>query len=344
MAAIKRSINNLAPNMCMPARSRILLLLLMGTPLTVCAQSEEPHARFSVQPSDPGTLYGVGITGEDFKFKADVTGARCYKLDYDDGVKENIKPDSAGEAVVLPHAYKEQRDYFAKMTAWSDPDCILDKISPDFELRVRVRWPPSDPQPPPSFARFTVAPSDPEVRWADFTFTADVSQAERYKLYFGDGAESDLEPDSVGEAVVSRYAYAESDEPTMYTATMSAWRNTGEVVEMDLLVSVQPPSPTVAVQFPLPVRPVVTAPREPATSDKLPWVLLVAAIALLASRWRLMRANPITFEPTRDRGLPEVIGAAVSMRVKHKELQFVISDDAVLLKTSARRDATKGDS
>ncbi len=324
--------NSSAPNMCMQAQLRILFLLLVsGAPLTVCAQSQEPTARFSVEPSDPGTPYGVGIQGEVFKFTADVTGAKCYTLGFGDDGEKLIKvlPGSDGMAVHT-HSYANPGKYYAKMTAWSDPDCELGGPPPVFTLEVRVKPRPSIPQPPPSVARFSVAPSGADTSWADFTFTARVSQAERYELDFGDGVvASDIEPDSPGEAVRRRHVYK---EPKVYTAKMTALRNTGEVVEIDLLISVKAPPPAVAVQWPPPVRSAATVPSDPAKPDILPWLLLLAAIAILLSRGRgLTDTGLVTFEPTRDRGDLEVIGAAVSMRVRHPEPESKISDGAAVI-------------
>jgi len=329
------------------ARSRILLSLLLSAPLTVGAQSEESRARFSVEPSDSGTLHGVGIAREYFTFRAAATGALCYKLDFgDDAIESDIKPASVGEVIVRRHPYAEPGDYVAKMTAWSDPDCISGEITPVLELKIEVGVPTDPPPPPPpKFARFTVAPSDPSVGWTNMTFTAKVSQAERYELDFGDGSEPrEVLPASDGdnEAVFS-HSYAEQQERIVYTATLRARRSTGDIVVIDLLVSVQAPPVTVPAQFPLPGGAVVALPQDPAKSNILLWLLLLGASALLVNRWRLMRTNPVTFEATKDRGRLEVIGAAVSMRVRHHQPRFVISDDAVLLEAAERRGATKVD-
>jgi hypothetical protein len=332
------------------ARSRILFsLLLLAAPLTVCAQSAESEARFSVEPSDPGMLYGVGIKGESFKFTAYVTGAKCYALDFDDGTVEKV-PDDDGIALapddraVFVHPYAEVGNYFAKMRAWSDPDCVSGELPPVFTLEVRVKTPPSVRQLPPSIARFTVAQSEPGVAWADFTFSARVSQAQSYKLDFGDGVvASDIEPDLAGEAVRWRHVYK---EPKVYTAKMTAERNMGEAVEIELEVSVQAPPPVAAVQWP-PVRPVPIVRPERTKPDILPWLLLAAIALLLLQRSGLTEADAGMFDVTRDRGRFEVIGSpsAISMRVRQrKDPWFKISDDAVVQGVQPGRPASRVDS
>ena len=83
--------------MCQQVRSQILLfILVLCTPLTVCAQSLEPHERFSVEPSEPGILYGIGFVETEFKFTADVTDAVRYELDVGDGVIHKLTPGPDG--------------------------------------------------------------------------------------------------------------------------------------------------------------------------------------------------------------------------------------------------------
>ena len=229
--------------MCQQARSRILfLMLVLGAPLIVCAQS---HERFSVEPGGADVLYGVGFRETDFKFTADVTDAKCYELDFgDDDEPLEITPGPDGRAV-RSHRYTKLDSYVAVMKAWRDTECDPREVPIKLTLEVRVKAPPPAPQPPPSYAHFFVEPSDPkiddvEVPWADFTFTADVTEAESYELNFGDGVvESEIEPDSAGK-VVRRHVY---EDPKVYTARMKAWRNTGELIENELLVSVQSPPP-----------------------------------------------------------------------------------------------------
>lgn len=252
------SMNFSAPTMCKQARSRLLVLLLvLGAPLIVCAQSQEPRARFSVEPSNPGTLYGVGMQGEPFKFTAYVTGARCYELSFGDdpGTREKVLPADDGKGIHI-HTYNSSGTYNANMQAWSDPDCELGELPPVFTLEIRVEAPPPAPQPR---TIVLVQPSPPAV-------------------------------------------------------------------------TVQAPPPAVAEQWPPPARPASTVPPAPEKSDTLPWLLLLAAIAILLSKdWGLTGTGLVTFEATRDQGGFDVIDAAASMRVRHRKPEFDISDDATVI-------------
>ncbi len=252
--------------MCQQVRSQILfLILVLCAPLAVCAQSLEPHERFSVEPSEPGIFYGVGFVNTEFIFTADVTGAVRYELDIGDGVIHQLTPGSDGKAVYT-HSYDDTRNYEAVLKAWRDG--TIDPIV--LPLQVLVKPPPAVPQPTPTHTRFSVAPSDPdfhddiEVPWADFTFTADVSGAESYELDFGELAiERDIRPGPDGKAIL-RHIY---QEPGSYRAAMKAWRNTGELIENELFVSVQaPPPPPSSAHFSV-------APSDPITHDdiKFPW-------------------------------------------------------------------------
>lgn len=246
-----------ALNMCKQAQSRILcFLLVLGAPLSVCAQSEEPHASFSVEPSDPGTPFGVGIQGEPFKFTADVAEARCYELGFggDPEKRETVLPGDNGKGVYI-HTYKDVGTYYVTMQAFSDRDCRLGEPPPVFTLEIQVKAPPAAPQPR---TIVLVQPPPPAV-------------------------------------------------------------------------TVQAPPPAVAEQWPPPARPAATVPPAPEKSDTLPWLLLLAAIAILLSKdWGLTGTGLVTFEATRDRGDFEVVGAAVSMRVRHRKPEFKISDGAAV--------------
>lgn len=228
--------------MCQQVRSQILfLILVLCAPLAVCAQSLEPHERFSVEPSEPGIFYGVGFVNTEFIFTADVTGAVRYELDIGDGVIHQLTPGPDGIAVHTD-SYDNTRNYQAVLKAWRVG--FIDPIV--LPLHVLVQPPPAIQQPTPTHARFSVAPSDPdfhddiEVPWADFTFTADVSAAESYELDFGDHVvERNIRPGPDGKAVL-RHIY---EEPGSFRAEMIARRNTGEIIENELLVSVQAPPP-----------------------------------------------------------------------------------------------------
>ena len=228
--------------MCQQVRSQVLLLVLaLLTPLTVCAQSQKPHERFSVEPSESGILYGTGFVETDFKFTADVTEAVRYELNVGDGIIHKLTPGLDDKAV-HHHRYTDLRNYTAVLNTWRDGT-----INPiRLELQVLVKPPPSVPHPTPTHARFIVAPSDPdihydvEVPWADFTFTADVTDAVRYEMDYGDlVVELDIRPGPDGKAKL-RHVYG---EPGSFRAEMKAWRNTGELIENELVVSVQAPPP-----------------------------------------------------------------------------------------------------
>ena len=122
------------------ARSQILWLLLgLGAPLTICAQS---HERFSVEPGGVDVLRGVGFLETEFKFTADVTDAKCYELDFGDGVVErNINPGPDGRAV-SSHRYTELGRYTAVMKAWRDTECDPREVPIKLTLEVRVKAPP----------------------------------------------------------------------------------------------------------------------------------------------------------------------------------------------------------
>ena len=256
------------------AQSRILFLLLMlAAPLAVCAQSQDPSARFSVVPGNPVTNSGFGFTGENFTFTAYVDGAVRYQVDYDDGSDVEQYPVPGAESTgvfdqpaVFQHPYKQPRNYEATLQAWNEAG---DLIIPELRLTISVRQPPAAAQPPPPIVIFRDPPNDP----------------------------------------------------------------------------VQAPPPVVPEQWP-PVRPAPTVRAEPKKPDILPWLLLAAIAILLSQRSGLTGGDPGTFETTTARGTLAVIGSAdaVSMRVRRKEPEFVISDDAVVLGVQPGRPATRVDS
>ena len=231
------------------ARFPVLFFLVsLSATLTLYAQDQQPYARFAVEPSDPGTLYGVGLKSDEFRFTADVSDATCYEVDFNDGVVQSgIGPGPDGKAV-FSHHYATEQTFTAVMRAWRGADCDHAEVHVRLPLEVRVVPPPEVPVPPPSYSQFSVepsrsAPSDAEAPWADFTFTANVSDAESYTLDYGDGAvESDIEPDLAGRAM-RRHVYGASG---VYIAKLMAWRNSGESIQSQLLVTVQAPPPTSA--------------------------------------------------------------------------------------------------
>lgn len=224
---------------------------MLSVPFCALAQS---YARFSVEPSDPALRAGVGPPGTEFTFTADVTDARSYRIDFDDGtgpVVRIVQPGSDSR-VVIPYTYDEAGRYLAKLTAVS---AAGESIELQLNVRVEVPAPPS--RPAEGYARFSVSP-DEQGDWADFIFVADVSNAESYDIAFGDDAAArNVAPGANGRAVLQhRYS-----QPGEYTARMNALRNSGETVEQVVLVSAtSPPAParrtlfSVAPSDPLNVR------------------------------------------------------------------------------------------
>jgi hypothetical protein len=181
-------------------------------------------------------------------------------------------------------------------------------------------------QPPPESspltARFSVALTDPnldddvEYPLKDFTFTAEVTDAESYGLDFGDGSDplTNIVPDP-DDTVTLRHVY---NSPGDYDAVMTARRVNGDSVASTLLV---------AIQFP----PVVPK------STNLPWILLMIVLLLIILWlvWKLastLSTGGVTFEPTIDRGRVRMVGSttlddAVSLRVHRDEGHVSISTD-----------------
>lgn len=144
--ACNRRIKFFAPNMCQQARSRILLVLLvLGAPLTVCAQSPEPSAKFSVQPGGPDSKSSVGYPGEVFTFTAEVNDAVRYEVNFDDD--HDPISEAAGTAV-FQRTYKKPGDYTAILQAWNAAGLSL--LEPALTLAISVKERPAAAQPPAS--------------------------------------------------------------------------------------------------------------------------------------------------------------------------------------------------
>ncbi len=236
-------------------------------------------------------------------------------------------------------------------------------------------------------ASFSVEPSEARVSSGfgllgeQFTFTAEVPQANCYRLDYGDRDSSgrpyfDISPGEDGGAVfVHRYA-----QPGRYTARMRAWRVSScdetasslpPLRELSLGMRVNPipvaqavrpappplpppvqlppreivvelPLPEESVQWPplRPEAPTQARPPEPDVSSILPWLLLVAAIALLRpGDGGATLTERVSFELTRDRGRGKVIGSAsadqaAALRVSwRQEPNYLIAGDARLTGT-----------
>jgi PKD repeat protein len=218
-------------------RSGIFLLLVFGAAANVHAQS---HARFSVEPSEPALQAGVGEPGTEFSFKADVSDVQSYRFEFGDGNFEEAAVEAgASPVVVVSHSYGIAGRYRANLVAR-----LASGESIELPLEIRVELPVSQIVVREGYARFSVSPSqvtdedgDAES-WADFTFVADVSNAESYAIDFGDGSvDRIIAPGPDGRAAV-RHSYGQAGE---YTALMNAFRNNGESVEQAVSVSVVAP-------------------------------------------------------------------------------------------------------
>lgn len=239
--------------------------MVLSAPVDAYAQS---HARFSVEPSDPARQAGIGEPGQVFTFKADVAGAESYRFEFDDGNFEEITVEpGAGTIVTVTHPYEREGRYEANLIA------RLASGEPiELPLQIRIERPVSPVRPGEDYARFSVSPSqtdDPgEIAgaWADFTFIADVSNAESYAIDFGDGVvEGNIAPGPDGRSAV-RHRYS---EPGEYRALMNALRNSGETVEQAVSVSVvAPPQRSLQAFF------FSVTPTDPAVHDDVesPWL------------------------------------------------------------------------
>jgi hypothetical protein len=277
------------------------------------AQSREKHAAFSVSPSDPDDHDDIVYPWADFTFIADVSNAESYEVDFgDDKVERNIAPGPDGRATVR-HSYSEPGEYRAIMNASRDNGDTVEQV-----VWVSVTVPPE----PPSHALFSVLPSDPEIYddiefpWADFTFTADVTDATEYELDFDDGEKQLVAPQSDGKAVV-RHVY---EKDGRYDARMTAQRSSGEAIIRPLSITVSAPDPVSLI------------PRE---RNRWPWILLAGVVALLIyTAWKLLTVRTgnhlISFEPRVDTGRVRISGSTaaddpVSMRLRRDPGRVVLS-------------------
>lgn len=206
--------------------------MIVSMPVCGYAQS---HARFSVEPSNPALQAGVGTPGMEFTFTADVADARSYRILIDRArppVDVVVEPD-ADSIGTFAHTFDQPGRYPVKLIAELSSGELV-----ELQLNVRVEPPPSPPAPPVEYARFTVSQSDPNDL-ADFTFVADVSNAESYTVDFGDDVIArNITPDESGRATLP-HRYTESGN---YTAVMNALRNNGDTVEKKILVSATRPA------------------------------------------------------------------------------------------------------
>ncbi len=225
-------------------------------------------------------------------------------------------------------------------------------------------------------ARFSVEPSEAQVRSGsglvgeEFTFTAFVAQANCYRLDFGDGDSETVSGGESGAVFGHRY-----ETPNRFTARMRAWRTSDcsaaissqpPLKELPLRIRVNPlpvaatvqaapppiriqlppreivvqaPRPEISEQWPR-VRPAapVSLPAPDAEASILPWLLLVAAIALLRpGDGGVTVTDPVTYELTRDKGRGKVTGVtspndAIALRNSWRHAaEFSISGEAKLM-------------
>ena len=317
-------------------RSRVLFpLLMLGMALNVCAQSphpEQPHAKFSVDPSEEGALYGTGIWDTPFTFIADVSDVSHYEIDFGDDtvvacdMRGAMRCDEVANAkctrlegsdhvVRCVHRYKRWDNYATKLTAIRDSDQGAQIVLPlDIKLKLA-------PEPTPARVGFSARLSkeihtDVEFPEADYTFTAYMDDAESYELDFGDKDDPDnrrlntdpasIEPESEDRGI--RHVYK---RPGSYTAAVKAWSNAGDEVKNELTVvvreftepTVPPPKAKPIVEQPV----VVTLPPPPRTWNWL-WglLLMLAALAVLVGTFVVPTVGPMPPPVPVPTGSPDV--------------------------------------
>lgn len=184
-----------------------------------------------------------------------------------------------------------------------------------------------------SHARFWVEPADRATSAGigtpdtEFTFTADVTDALRYRIDFGDGTVEDQITPRADDTAQRIHRYRRAGD---YTATMTAWR-TDEVISLPISVRVTAPPPPAVVPpapqpVPQPAAPPALLPEVSEPGAELPLVLLPLIIFLLATATILIAADAATeicFEPNVDPGESRVTqgeppGKPVSFRL-HKD-------------------------
>lgn len=99
-------------------------------------------ARFSVEPSEPGSSSGSGFVGERFRFQAQVPDASCILIDFDDGSPVQTQ---AGGIAVFSHPYKKVGNFTARMEAFRGADCnnlAGAPVAEELRIAVSVTPPP----------------------------------------------------------------------------------------------------------------------------------------------------------------------------------------------------------
>ncbi|NNF66774.1 MAG: hypothetical protein HKM98_04615 [Gammaproteobacteria bacterium] len=155
--------------MKMPTSPSTVLLLSLGMMVAPVMSAAQVVARFSVEPSEPGTGVGSGFIGERFSFRAQVPDASCIRIDFDDG---NPPETQSGGTAFFTHRYQTVGTFVPRMEAFRGAGCnnlsgalVAEALS----ISVRVTSPPAlqaaRPAPvviaPP--LRITPPPSPPPV-------------------------------------------------------------------------------------------------------------------------------------------------------------------------------------
>lgn len=119
------------------------LLLSLWMLLAPEMSAAQVVARFSVEPSEPGTSAGSGFIGEQFSFRAQVPDASCIRIDFNDGDPAETR---SGSTVLFTHTYRSRGDYVARMEAFREADCNNLTGAPVAEaltIAVKVTPPPA---------------------------------------------------------------------------------------------------------------------------------------------------------------------------------------------------------
>lgn len=280
------------------------------TPVTV----RDDYARFSVSPRQTADQDEIAEAWGDFTFIADVSSAESYEIVFGDGVVEgNIAPGPDGRAAV-PHRYSKPGEYLARMNALRNSGETVEQV-----VGVSVIAPPDLPS-QESF--FSVTPTDPaihsdvETPWLDYTFMAEVLDAQNFRFKFGDGSAPVVLPANDGKAV-TRHAYPRAGR---YDALITANPGSSGAVQKTLTITITAPEPV---------------PPKPAARNWWPWILLIAAIlALLYTIWKLLTVKTgthlVSFEPSLKAGKVSVTDSSaasgsVSMHLRRDPGRLVLS-------------------
>ena len=269
---------------------------------------------FSATLSDPEIYKDIVLPEKDLTFTAYIDDAESYELDFGDekeNIERNIDPDRieprSGDRGGIRHVYQRSGNYKAVVKAWSNRG---DQVKNEVIVTVRETSPLPD--------LFTVdhteanSPFGAGSTSTDFVFTADVAEALRYELDFGDGlaVTQEIAPGTGRSAI--RFPPHRYEAAGNYTAILNTSRTTGGPSRIALGVSVK--APPMVVEDPVVER------------RTWPWLLILSALAVLLGTYVLPTpvatgTGDVTFEPRVDSGRIRVLGStraedAVAMRVR----------------------------